>query len=218
MKIWYGLEQGTPEWLDARRGKFTASIASKLLTATGKVSTQFKSELGKIIAETMGLQDPEDNFVETFWMARGTELEAEARAWFTVETNMDIEEVGFIESDDRLLGVSPDGIMWAERPEREVGSGGVKQLIPLELKVPKPSTHIKWLIDGGLPKEHIQQCHFAMALTGAPYMYFMSYNPDLTPLIVKVESDDYTAAMVAAIEVYIAEFRFAFNLIAGETS
>jgi len=200
------VEQGTDEWLDLRRGKFTASIASKLLTPTGKVSTQFKGEMGRIIAETLGLQPPEPH-VETFWMERGSELEAEARRWFTVDTDLDITEVGFIESDCHLVGVSPDGLV--------VVPDGL--IVPLELKVPKPSTHIKWLLMGDLPKEHIGQVHFAMAVTGAPYAYFMSYNPDIDPLILRIERDDYTEKMVNAIEVYRAEFKWSFNRITGGT-
>jgi hypothetical protein len=203
------LEQGTDEWLDIRRGKFTASIASKLLTPTGKVSTQYKAEMGRIIAETLNMQPPEP-FVETYWMARGTELEEEARSWFSVETGYEVGQVGFIESDSNLVGVSPDGTI-------EVPYGNEQfHLIPLELKVPKPSTHISWLLMGCLPKEHTQQVHFSMAVTGAPYAYFMSYNPDIDPLIIRVERDDYTEKMVAAIAVYEAEFKWSLNRIIGD--
>jgi hypothetical protein len=200
------VEQGTDEWLDLRKGKFTASIAKKLLTPTGKVSSQFRGEMGRIIAETLNLQPPEPH-IETYWMARGSELEAEARAWFTVDTGHHVMEVGFIESDSHLVGVSPDGI---------VGDAST-DIIPLELKVPKPSTHITWLIKGELPPEHLGQVHFAMAVTGAPFAYFMSYNPDITPLIIKVERDDYTEKMVNAIEVYEAEFKWSLNSIIGDT-
>jgi hypothetical protein len=202
------VEQGTEEWLDLRKGKFTASIAKKLLTPTGKVSSQFRGEMGRIIAETLNLQPPEPH-IETYWMARGSELEEEARAWFTVDTGLEVTEVGFIESDSHLVGVSPDGVI--------VAAAFGKDVIPLELKVPKPSTHITWLIKGELPPEHLGQVHFAMAVSGAPFAYFMSYNPDITPLIIKVERDQYTELMVNAIAVYEAEFKWSLNSIIGET-
>jgi hypothetical protein len=204
------LEDGNtnPEWLEVRRGKFTGSVASKLLTPTGKVSTQFKGEMGRIIAETLNLQPPEPH-IETYWMARGSQLEQEARAWFAVETDLTVHEVGFVESDTRLVGFSPDGVI--------IAPAYGKDTIPLELKVPKPSTHITWLINGVLPPAHIQQVHFAMAVMDAPFGYFMSYNPDLDPLIIKVERDDYTEKMVAAIAVYEAEFKWSLNSIIGET-
>jgi hypothetical protein len=203
------VEQGTPEWLELRKGKFTASIAKKLLTPTAKVSTQFRGEMGRIIAETLNLQPPEPH-IETYWMARGSELEEEARDWFTVDTGLAVSEIGFIESDSHLVGCSPDGLV----------TGAVKGLtetIPLELKVPKPSTHITWLIKGELPPEHLGQVHFAMAVTGAPFAYFMSYSPDITPLIIRVERDDYTEKMVNAIAVYEAEFKWSLNSIIGDT-
>ena len=208
------LEQGTQDWLDVRSGKFTASIASKLLTPTGKVSTQYKKEMGRIIAETLGLQPPEPH-IETYWMARGSELEEEARNWFTLDTGLKVIEVGFIESGSRLVGVSPDGII-IERVTDDLGLWD-EYNIPLELKVPKPSTHISWLLHGVLPTEHTQQVHFGMAVTGAPFAYFMSYNPNIDPLIVRVERDDYTEKMVNAIEVYEAEFKWSLNQIIGET-
>jgi hypothetical protein len=216
------VEQGTDEWLALRKGKFTASIASKLLTPTGKVSVSYKDEMGRIIAETLGLQPPEPH-IETYWMARGSELEAQARKWFTVDTGFDVEEVGFIESDSHLIGVSPDGVINAYPTDEDGnpvpdGEGVVLDLIPLELKVPKPSTHISWLIQGVLPKAHIQQVHFSMAVTGAPYAYFMSYSPDIEPIILRVERDDYTEKMVNAIEVYEADFKWSFNRIMGEAN
>jgi hypothetical protein len=199
------MEQGSDEWLDVRRGKFTASIASKLLTQTGKLSTQWHGEVGRIIAEHMGIQEPEP-YMSTVWMERGTDLEAEARLWFTVETHLDVEEVGFIEGNSGMMGASPDGLIKLPLGE---------QRIPLELKVPKPSTHIGWLLKGGLPAEHKQQVHFTMVLMDAPYAYFQSYSPDLEPLIVKVERDDYTEQMRAAMEFYCGEFKAAYKRITG---
>jgi len=209
MRIYEEMEQRSPEWKEVHRGKFTASIASKLLTPTGKVSTQYKGELGRIIAETLGLQEAEPSF-DNYWMERGRDLEAEARKWLAVETGMDIHQVGFVESDSNLVGFSPDGYVMEE-------VGGIEVMIPVELKVPKPGTHLQWLLEGVLPDAHKQQMHFGLAVMGAPYGYFMSYNQDVEPLIVKVERDDYTDKMVDAIKVYEAEFHWAMKKVLGET-
>jgi hypothetical protein len=206
MQIHRDIAQGTPEWMEMRSGKFTASIAGKLLTPTGRQSVSYKEEMGRVIAESMYLQEPEAN-IETYWMARGTELEAEARRWFTVETGFKIEQVAFVE--DGLLGASPDGLFCPDIATPSL-------LIALELKVPKPSTHIKWLLDGELPKEHIAQVHFTMALLDAPYGYFMSYSPGLAPLIIKVMRSDYTESMKAAMDNYRSEFMKAYVQIKGQ--
>ena len=210
MATYHQVEQRTPEWDLLRAGRLTASMASKLVTPTGKASVQYKTEIARIIAEKKGLQLPE--FLKpTYWMERGVNLEAEALAWFEVETDLTVKEVGFVTSDDDLIGASPDGIIH-EFTDR----GGNDHWIPLELKVPKPSTHIKYLLEGGLPKEYIGQVHFQMALCEAPYAYFASYNPEVAPLILKVMWSDYTETMVKSIEAYREEFRKSLAIIEGE--
>jgi len=200
--IIHNMEQRTPEWDAIRAGKITASVASKLLTPGGKPSTQSKSFIGCLIAEELGLQEPEQH-VQTEWMDRGVDNEDESRLWLQVELGMRIDQVGFIESDDQLAGFSPDGIIQTA-PE---------SVIPCELKNPKPSTHITYLVDGGLPDNYKAQCHFALAITGAPYLWFMSYCPSLRPLLVKVEPDAFTVAMTNAIEQFKADLAAARKII-----
>ncbi len=206
MATFHDIEQRTPEWDALRAGRFTASMASKLVTPTGKASIQYKTEIARIIAEQKGLQEPE--FIKpTYWMERGINLEQEALNWFEVETDLTVQPIGFVTSDDDLIGASPDGIIVEEVQDEHGLWDGCN--IPLELKCPKPSTHIKYLIDGELPKEYIGQVHFQMALCEAPYAYFASYNPNVPPLILKVMRDKYTETMEAQIEKYKAEFNAA---------
>ena len=200
-------EQYDDDWWDARKGVFTASIASKVITPTGKMSRQYRDELGRMIAEHMEWQDQEEQF-STQWMDRGSEMEDEALAWFAVETNLPVERVGFIKHDTQPFGCSPDAIYF---------HGALAELIiPIEIKCPKPSTHIKWLLDGGLPDAHKAQVHFQMALTGAPFAYFMSYHPEMQPLLVKVDADDYTENLIHYLDKVADEFGDAFELITGE--
>lgn len=195
------VEQNTPAWDELRAGKFTASEAKKLLTPTGKMSTQRFETFGRLIAERMMWQEPEP-IPATYWMDRGTELEQEARDWFALEKNRPVTtSTGFIESDDGLFGCSPDGV--------------VSHNTPLELKVPKPSTHIRWLLDGELPKEHIQQVHMQMVVMDSPGAYFMSYHPEMDPLLVSVEWDEYTDLMAAAMSLFAEEYKTAWKQITG---
>jgi putative phage-type endonuclease len=201
----HDIEQGTPEWHELRAGKMTASMASKLITATGKISTQYKGEIGRVIAEKLDLQEPE-TIQQTYWMERGVELEGQARAWLEVLWNQTVHQCGFISSDDGYLGVSPDGyVMEGDK------------LIPVEIKCGMPSTHISWLLSGELPAQHRAQVHFAMVVTGAPYAWFMSYNPDLAPLLIKVEWTEFTEALKQYTEVYKAELAASLFTITGET-
>jgi hypothetical protein len=197
-------EQRTPEWDLIRAGKITASVASKLVTPTGKISTQYKKEIGRIVAERMGLQVPNE-VVPSYWMQRGISMEPEGVAAFEIMTDETVEHVGFVESDDNLAGFSPDGL---------VGVG--KYAIPFELKCPMPSTHIGWLMAGVLPPEHKAQVHFAMAITGASYAYFMSYTPEVEPLILMVEADDYTVLMAEQIKAFGEELQTTYKSITGK--
>ena len=46
-------EQGSPEWLAARLGKPSASMFSKLITATGKPSSSADGYINQLIAERL---------------------------------------------------------------------------------------------------------------------------------------------------------------------
>lgn len=177
MKIHRELEQGTPEWRALRLGRMTASQVSKIITPTGKKAVGYDAEIARMISERAGWQEA-DSIPQTSWMERGSELEHEARPWFTVETGYACTQVGFVEVDE-VFGFSPDAI---------VASGS-----PLEIKVPKPSTHVKWCMAGELPKEHRAQVHSEIIWMNAPHGYFMSYHPECEPLILKVERDDFTS-------------------------
>lgn len=206
MKI-HTMEQRTPEWDEIRAGKITGSVAKKLVTPTGKVSIQYKSEIGRIIAEEQGWQEP-DFIKPTYWMERGVNLEPEARGWFQVETGLLVHQCGFMEHSSGLAGFSPDGYVIED-----------DQVIPVELKCPKPSNHIMWFLEGGenivLPKDHIGQCHFGMVVADAPHMYFESYTPNASPLIVKVEWSEYTDTMAKMLDNFIFELKEAREKIIG---
>jgi hypothetical protein len=204
----FDVEQRTPEWDALRAGKLTASVGKKLVTPTGKPSVQYKAEIARIIAEARGLQPPE--FIKpTWWMERGVNLEPEALAWFEVETDLTVEAIGFVESTNGLVGASPDGLI-------KCYDGDQFLWIPLELKCPKPSTHIQWLLGGCVPTDHIAQVHFQIALCEAPYGYFCSYNPEVAPLIVRVDRNEYTELMEKKMGEYCIEFESAMKYITGE--
>jgi hypothetical protein len=139
-------------------------------------------------------------------MERGVEMEPQATAWFEVETGLVVTPIGFVSSDNNLIGASPDGMVC--HPDDIAAP-----MIPLELKCPKPSTHIRWLLDGGVPKDHIAQCHFQMVLCESDYMWFSSYSPDIAPLIVKVKWSEYTDTMVKAIESYTKEYHRSVEML-----
>jgi len=167
------MEQGTQEWLEARLGCPSGSGFSKLITASGTPSSSAESYINDLIAELItGESTP---FHVTEWMQRGTELEPFARMNYELETDREVTEVGFCMHDILRCGVSPDGL---------VGDGGI------EIKCPKPSTHVKYLRKGTLPSEYKAQVMGCLWITGREWWDFMSYHPQMPNLLIRVHRDE----------------------------
>lgn len=120
-------------------------------------------KLGEIAGETKEVW-PNDA------MKRGTALEPLARKAYMERTGLNVVEVGFVSYNGYPLGFSPDGLII----EDGIIRGGQ------EIKAPQPSTHIKWLLDGGLPDEHKFQVHASLAMSNAPWWDFFSFCPSVT--------------------------------------
>jgi len=189
------LEQGTQEWLDARKGKLTASVAKRIITPTGKLSTSAKALMIELATECV-VDDPtlkqrQARLEFNDAIAWGKLYEPEARGCFTKITGHAVDEVGFLQSTlHPCLGISPDGMF----QNGETVNG-------LEIKCPISTTHSEWHYDGKLPDDHKIQVHFSMAITGIQTWYFMSYYPGLNPFILPVHYDEFTGKVEqAAIE------------------
>ena len=165
--------QGTIDWLTQRIGVVTASNFSKVFTTAGKVSTSRDGLINQLIAENL-LQKPTETF-KSEAMQRGNDLEPEARAYAELMLNVDIEEVGLIKMDDYEIGCSVDGLF------NDTG---------IEIKCPNASTHIAYLRKGKLPTIYTQQVQGAMLILDLSEYWFLSYHPDLDPLLIKVKRDD----------------------------
>ncbi|MCP4992032.1 MAG: YqaJ viral recombinase family protein, partial [Colwellia sp.] len=109
-------------------------------------------------------------------MQRGTELEPEARNYYQFITDVPVKEVGLIyKNKDKLISCSPDGI------SKDRG---------LEIKCPAPHTHIEYLLNDKLPTKYIPQVQGSMWVTGLKKWDFLSYHPDLPPLLLTVDADE----------------------------
>lgn len=189
-------EQGSPKWFAARLGKPTASEFDKIITAGGKASTQADGLMHKLLAEL--ITGKPAVFTESDWMKRGKEFEAEARDFLAFQTDTEIRQVGFVTTDCGSFGCSPDG-MYAE--------GGC------ELKCPSPAVHVSYLLADRLPSEYVPQVQGSMLVTGAPWWDFVSYHPDMPPLILRVERDE---AYHEALAEYMGKFLLKLNKAKAE--
>lgn len=184
-------EQLSDDWFALKTGLPSASKADKILTPTGKLSAQSAGYINELLAERAGYGD--DAMEPTEWMLRGINLEPEARDLFEFETGLTVDQVGFVTNDDGTAGCSPDGLIL---DSDNVTAG-------FEVKCPKASTHIGYLLGRELPAYYRPQVHYSMAVTGLNHWWFMSYFPGLDPLIIEVERDDYTEKVAEAVTGFI---------------
>ena len=193
MKI-LDFQQGTPEWHEARSGIPTASEFHRFITpARGQYSKQSMGYICDLIVESV--QGPTEA-MSTYYMDRGTMLEDEARSEYEFENDVDVEVPGLIVNAG--AGWSPDGYMLDRK-------GG------LEIKCPKPSTHVGWLIGGKIPDEHKPQCHGALLIGELDWLDFVSYCPGFPVFTTRVVRDDYTEKVQAALGQFLEDYEHARN-------
>ena len=172
--IVHDCEQGTPEWLAARLGIPTASEFDKIITPTGKPSTQCDAYAHRLLAEIM-VGKPVESFEPTAWMDRGNVLEPEAVSFYELQTDFEAVPVGFVTDDLRTMGASPD---------RLIGDAGL-----LEIKCPAPHTHVQYLLDGCIDRKYYPQVQGQLLVTGRAWADLVSYHPELPPVVIRIERD-----------------------------
>ena len=178
--------QRTDNWYQDRLGKVTASNVYKVLS---KGETR-KTYMYELLAER--LNGKQDSFTNEH-MLRGIELEPEAKAAYSIETGVFIDDIGFVDHPSIVnFGASPDGL---------VGNDGL-----IETKCPKLTTHLKTIADEKIKSEYLYQMQTQMACTGRKWCDFVSYYPalgDNSLFIKRIEADQ---QMIAEIEQSVIKF------------
>ena len=210
-----GMPQRSEAWNEIRRDKLTASQVGAWLAKhphTTKKETQAQdSAICKILGAISRCPVPDEWEVDPegpppksvgLWAIwNGIRLEPEAVAAFSEATGLEVESIGFCLHKSKVAGCSPDGLIVGEN-------------IGFEGKAPLPSTHVRYLLNGGLPEEYRDQVHFSMAVTGAKAWWFQSYCPGLPSLRICVARDDYTEAMAEGITRFAAALKEARQTMA----
>ena len=194
MKV-VNVTQGSPEWYQARCGLPTASEFSRIVTpARADYSAQASDYIADLIVET--IEGPQLGY-KSRDMERGSFLEDEARSEYEFLTDHTIVEAGLV----RIYGAgwSPDGL---------IGDKGA-----VEIKCPKSSTHVKWLLSGALPMEHKPQVHGALYIGELEWVDFVSYCPGYRTLIVREYPSDYTLKIGEALAQFLAEYEAAKSIV-----
>jgi hypothetical protein len=169
------LEQGSEQWLEARRGLVTASTVGQLLTATGRPASNDTSRrlTLSLVAERI------TGYVEPVWvnddMRRGQLDEPIARDLYTehIAPHMTpATETGFMVRDDWgwSLGYSPDGL---------VGDYGL-----LEVKSRRQKKHLQTILADEVPAENMAQLQAGLLVSGREWIDYVSFSGGM-PLWVK---------------------------------
>jgi predicted phage-related endonuclease len=180
----WNVEQGTPEWLKARSGVITASVAHAVIKR-GRGKDGYSAERATLMMELVaqictGVVPESISFKQAEW---GHENEPYAREAFEAATFETVETCGFIYKDDSLrCGISPDGI---------------SDLFGLEIKNPFTTpVHLATLLNGEIKPEYVTQCQYSMWVTGYKLWNFCSYDhrmrgkPENRLCIIPIYQDD----------------------------
>jgi hypothetical protein len=169
------VEQGSREWLALRLGIPTASEFHKIVTPTGKLSSQARKYAFRLVAEKV-LNRSLEGLDHLEWIARGKELEPEAIRGFEFMEDVKTDPVGFITSDDGRIGASPDRLILGEAAA-------------LEIKCPAPATMIEYMLDG-FGNDYVPQAQGQMLVGEFDYVVRYAYSPEMPPVSVRTDRDE----------------------------
>lgn len=169
-------QQGTDQWFADRLGKVTASrIADVMMKPTTAGFQNYRSQL---VCERLTGQPTESHTSAA--MQHGIDTEPQARATYTLETGLTVEETGFVlHPEIAMSGASPDGLVEAD---------GL-----VEIKCAQPTEHIRMLTGGDPKRNYILQMQWQMECTGRKWCDLAHFCPnlpdDLQLHILRVQSD-----------------------------
>lgn len=162
MKIYRNVEQRSPEWFELKYRKVGGTRSKGLVENPETLLIELISEFGEDYVEQ------EEGFISDS-MLDGIVKEPEARAALNAYTGHEFEEVGWVQSDIDLLGISPDGI-----------TADGKRMC--EIKCPQAKKHVDTCLKDEIPPDNIDQCiHYFTVNKELKELYFLSYRPEFYP-------------------------------------
>lgn len=189
--------QGSVEWLLARRGIATASRAADVIAtlksgAPAKARQDYAIELAFERTSRMVIDRP-----LTPAMLRGSDLEPQAREAYEVATGAMVDTLGLVLHDELEAGASPDGL---------VGADGL-----IEIKCPFSMEKVARIWATGDVSEYVAQVQWQLWILERAWCDVVVYDPRLADarmdtFVQRVERDDaFIARLEAEVPAFLAE-------------
>jgi putative phage-type endonuclease len=181
-------EQQSEEWFQTRLGKVTASHFKDVMNKKSGRETYMM----RLLAERVtGIR--EESYSNRY-MEDGIELEPEAREHYEWIADTEVGQVGFVEKTEHV-GCSPDGL---------IGADGM-----LEIKCPKVTTHLGYIVRGVLPATYKAQVQGQLWVCERQWCDFISYAPEYEkqPMFcVRAERDEtFLSLLSVAVATFVTE-------------
>lgn len=190
LTVYEELEQGSPEWEQARCGLITASQLNLILTPKLKIAENEKTRAHAYELAAQRIT----GFVEASYVGanieRGWADEIRARDKYS-EHYAPVQEIGGMVRDfgDFRLWASPDGL---------VGDDG-----GIETKSRVQKHQIRTIADNAIPEEHMLQVQACLMVSGRKFWDYIAYCGGLPMWVIRIKPD---ATIQAAIHTACAAF------------
>lgn len=191
-------EQNSTDWIDARLGIPTASEFHRIITAVkGDFSKAADKYAYALVAETLLRRPLEKPQVNTWAMQRGRELEPAAADQYAYLTDSEVAAVGFVTSDDGLIGCSPDRLISLDAMAAAARGG-------LEIKCTLDETHVGIYFEGP-GDDYKQQVQGSLFVADELEWWDLhAYHPDLPPRTIRnVRDVPYQEKIRAALKQFL---------------
>lgn len=169
MKIYKDIIQQSPEWFEVKKLHFSASHASTILACGKGLDTLIKEMLSEYFSSAK--YEEYTSRYKNLEMQRGCDFEDMARQVYQLETQQQVEQVGFIEIDENI-GCSPDGL---------VGEDGL-----IEIKNHNDNVFTQLMLDHKINKQYRDQMQMQLYVTGRKWCDYFGFNPNFEPCYVKI--------------------------------
>jgi hypothetical protein len=168
--ILHTFPQRSEAWFQIRLGKVTGTMLDEI---SGRNHMKWAYKIAKERITGQQIEKPDFKSED---MERGVEREPMAVAEYTSSTGSIISHAGFIQPDNmaEYFGMSPDGLI-------HDSFGNI--IAVLEIKSPRPETHIGYIYENKIPDNYFTQVISPFICSeNIQYVDFVSYCPEIASM------------------------------------